>query len=63
MGMDMNMILAPTVKSQQMAVKDNLPPLEDDDDHDDGHDEAVSAVSSETVTETSSEIASETAPA
>lgn len=54
MGMDMNMILAPTVKSQQMAVKDNLPPLEDDDDHDDVHDDGVESVS---------EISSEAAPA
>ena len=52
MGMDMNMILAPTVKSQQMAVKENLPPLEDDDDHHDEHDDSVEAVS-----ESSSEVA------
>ncbi len=65
MGMDMNMILAPTVKSQQMAVKDNLPPLEDDDDHDDGHDDSVEAVSeiSEISSETASESSSEAAPA
>ncbi len=62
MGMDMNMILAPTVKSQQMAVKENLPPLEDDDDHDDVHDEGVEAVS-EISSETASESSSEAAPA
>jgi translation initiation factor IF-3 len=41
MGMDMNMVVAPTAKAAAVVVRDDLPPPSDDDDSDDHNDDTT----------------------